>query len=86
MPLFLAAHRPSAVHGPAQNPEVTPMSPQLLLPCTAARYGAKIHGEAVANGKHYLYHIADAADGASLRSYLAPFGKAGSLDVVGASR
>jgi hypothetical protein len=62
------------------------MSPQLLLPSTAARYGAKIHGEAVAHGKHYLYLIVDAADEASVRSYLAPFGTAGSLDAVGASR
>lgn len=85
MALFVAEHRHPAEHCPAENPQMAPMLLQLLSPPAAAQHGVKIHGEAVANGRHHLYLIVDAADEATVRTYLAPFAQAGSLEVVGAS-
>lgn len=85
MALFVAEHRHPADHCPAQNSQMAPMLLQLLQPSTAAEFGVKIHGEAVATGQHHLYLIVDAADEGSVRKYLAPFAQVGSLDVLPSS-
>jgi hypothetical protein len=45
-----------------------------------------VHAEAVADDKHTLYLIAEAADEEHLRRYLVPFAQAGSVEVLPASR
>ena len=50
-----------------------------------ARFGVRIHGEAVVKGEHTLYLIAEAADEGQLRRFLAPFEEAGSVDIFPAT-
>lgn len=65
---------------------MAPFLLRLLSEPEARAHGVRIHGEAVARGKHHLYLIVDAADAGVVRSYLAPFAQAGTLDIVEASR
>lgn len=58
---------------------------ELLSESGAKSRGLKIHGDAVARGKHHLYLIIEGPDEKAIRDYLAPFAQAGSLDVVPAS-
>ena len=49
------------------------------------RHGVEILGEAVVQGEHTMFLIAEATDEARLREFLQPFQMAGSLDVYPAS-
>jgi DMSO/TMAO reductase YedYZ molybdopterin-dependent catalytic subunit len=50
-----------------------------------ARFGVRIHGEAVVRGEHTLYLIAEASDESQLRKFLVPFEEAGSVNIFPAS-
>jgi len=64
---------------------MAPFLLKLLSAPEASKHGVKIHGEAVAKGQHHLYLIVDAPDEASVKTWLAPFAQAGSLDVLPSS-
>jgi len=85
MALFVAEHRHPADRCPAGNPEMAPFLLALLSNAEAQRHGLTIRGDAVEQGKHHLYVILEGPSEAAVRAYLAPFGAAGSLDVVPAS-
>ena len=85
MALFVAEHRHTADHCPAGNPQMAPFLLQILSNENAARAELKLHGDAVARGKHHLYVIVEGPSEAAVRQYLAPFVQAGTLDVIPAS-
>jgi hypothetical protein len=85
MTLFVAIHQHVPDRCPASNPAMGPALLDHLSPATAGQYGVSVQAEAVANDKHALYLIAEAADEEQLRRYLAPFAQAGSLEVLPAS-
>lgn len=85
MALYVAVHKHPADRCPAKDPKMGQMLLQHLSAPNAKKNKVTIHGEAVAKGAHQLYLIAEAPDEATLRSYLAPFAMAGSVDVIPAS-
>jgi uncharacterized protein with GYD domain len=52
---------------------------------TAAKSGIKIQSKAVVDGQHRLVLILEAADEGAVRSYLAPFAQAGTVEVFASS-
>lgn len=52
---------------------------------SAQKHGVTIHGEAVLDGQHTLYLIAEADDRTRVEEFLAPFAMAGSVEVWPAS-
>ena len=85
MTLFVAIHQHAPERCPAGNPAMGPALLDHLSAATAGQYGVSVRAEAVANDKHTLYLIAEAADDEQLRRYLAPFAQAGSVEVLPAS-
>jgi hypothetical protein len=85
MTLFVAIHRHAPECCPAGDPAMGPALLDHLSPATAGPYGVSVQAEAVADDKHTLYLIAEAADEEQLRRYLAPFAQAGSVEVLRAS-
>lgn len=85
MTLFVAIHQHTPERCPAGDPAMGPALLGHLSPPIAAQYGVSVQAEAVANDKHTLYLIAEAADEEQLRRYLAPFAQAGSVEVLPAS-
>jgi hypothetical protein len=83
--LFVAEHRHSADRCPASSPQMAPLLLELLSAREAAKRGVRIHGEAVARAQHHLYLVLDGPDERAVRTWLAPFAQAGSLDVLPAS-
>jgi len=85
MPLFVAEHEHPADRCPAGNPQMAPFLLQILSNENAQKHGIKIHADAVARGKHHLYVIVDGPSEEAVRTYLEPFGQAGTLKVLPSS-
>lgn len=85
MPLFVARHQHGADHCPAKDPAAGQMLLQHLSAANAQANGITIHSEAVLDGQHTLYLIAEAGDQARLEQFLQPFAMAGSVEVWPAS-
>jgi hypothetical protein len=85
MTIFVAIHQHAPERCPAGDPAMGPALLRHLSPATAGEYGVTVRAEAVANDKHTLYLIAEAAGEEQLRRYLAPFAQAGSVEVLPAS-
>jgi Domain of unknown function (DUF3303) len=85
MTLFVTIHRHAPERCPAHDPAMGPALLSHLSPATAGQYGVSLQAEAVADGKHTLYLIAEAGDEEQLRRYLTPFTQAGSVEVLPAS-
>ena len=83
--LFVAKHQHSAEVCPAKDPEMGAMLLEHLSDESAARQGISIHGEAVIEGQHTLYLIAEAPARAALEGFLAPFAMAGAVEVLEAN-
>jgi hypothetical protein len=83
--LFVARHQHPADHCPAKDPAMGQMLLQHLGAESARQQGITIHGEAVLDGQHTLYLIAEAEDQPRLEAFLAPFAMAGSVEVWPAS-
>ena len=83
--LFVAKHQHTPETCPAKNPEMGAMLLEHLSDENAAKAGITIHGEAVIEGQHTLYMIADAPDRAALEGFMAPFASAGTLEVLEAN-
>jgi hypothetical protein len=85
MPLFVAIHRHAPDRCPAADPAMGPALLEHLSPANAGRYGVSLQAEAVADGTHTLYLIAEADGDEQLNQYLTPFAQAGSVEVLPAS-
>lgn len=83
--MFVARHQHSADHCPAKDPAAGQMLLQHLGAESAREHGVTIHGEAVLDGQHTLYLIAEADDRQHLVAFLTPFAMAGSVEVWPAS-
>jgi hypothetical protein len=65
------------------------MAPILLTHLSrenAKQFGVTIQSEAVIDGAHTLYLIVDALDKDNVHRYMEPFARAGSVEVLPASR
>ena len=85
MTLFVARHQHAAEQCPAKDPAMGKMLLDHLGAANVQGHGATIHAEAVLDGQHTLYLIAEAADRADLEAFLQPFAMAGSVEVWPAS-
>jgi hypothetical protein len=83
--LYLVKHQHSAETCPAGHPQMGPMLLQHLSPPNAEQFGVDIKSEAVIDGGHTLYLIAETDDEANLDRFMAPFAQAGSVEVLPAS-
>jgi len=84
MPLFIVHHRHSPETCPARNPATGVMLLSHLSRPSAARHGVLIKGEAVAQGSHSLFFIAEAADETVLQAFLSPLRQVGEVEVTAA--
>ncbi len=82
MALFVVRHQHAAERCPARDPQMGQMLLAHLSQDNAQRYGIRIHGEAVIEGQHTLYLIAEADDKAKLEAFLQPFTQAGSVEIL----
>ena len=85
MALFLVKHEHSAETCPAGDPQMGPMLAQHVSPTGAEPFGVDLRGEAVVDGAHTLFLIAEAGDRADVERYMAPFPQVGTVDVLPAS-
>ncbi len=85
MPLFVVRHSHAGERCPAQDPYVGAMLLSHLSRPNVRRHGVEILGEAVVQGEHTMFLIAEATDEGRLREFLQPFQMAGSLEVYPAS-
>lgn len=85
MSLFVVQHKHSNETCPARNAEMGGMLLTHLSEENAARSGLKINAEAVIDGAHTLYLVVEAPDADKVRSFMAPFERAGSVEVMPAS-
>jgi hypothetical protein len=83
--LFVARHQHAAETCPAKDPRLGQMLLAHLGAENAQQHGVTIHGEAVLDGQHTLYLIAEADSPSRLEAFLAPFAMAGSVEVWPAS-
>lgn len=79
--LFVVRHQHPAERCPARDPQMGQMLLAHLAESNARQYGINIHGEAVIEGQHTLYLIAEAEDQSKLESFLQPFAQAGTVEV-----
>src|SRR5215469_2534893 len=85
MALFVILHVHAQERCPARDLSWGAMLLNHLSRGNVARFGVRIHGEAVVRGEHTLYLIAEASDESQLRKFLVPFEEAGSVNIFPAS-
>jgi DMSO/TMAO reductase YedYZ molybdopterin-dependent catalytic subunit len=85
MALFVVRHQHAAESCPAQDPYLGAMLLNHLSRPNVRQHGVTIQGEAVVQGEHTLYFIAEADDENRLRALMRPFQLAGSVDIYPAS-
>jgi len=85
MPLFVVRHQHAPERCPAQDPYLGAGLLNYLSRPNVRQHGIHIQGEAIVQGEHTLYIIAEADDEQRLREFMRPFLQAGSIDVYPAS-
>lgn len=85
MALFVVRHQHSAERCLTQDPHMGAMLLNHLGRPNARQYGVEIQGEAVVQGEHTLYFIAEASGENRLREFMQAFQGTGSLDIYPAS-
>lgn len=85
MSLYVARHQHPADQCPAKDPAMGRMLLDHLAAATATASGITIHGEAVLDGQHTLYLIAETDDQQRLEAFLQPFAMVGSVEIWPAS-
>jgi DMSO/TMAO reductase YedYZ molybdopterin-dependent catalytic subunit len=83
--LFVVRHWHASHRCPAADPEQGGLLLSYLSGPQAARYGVQIRAEAVVQGEHTLYLVAEAHDESSIREFMTPFAGAGSVEISPAS-
>lgn len=85
MALYVVKHRHDPENCPARDIQMGSMLLGHLAPSNAARHGIKIQSEAVIQGGHTFYLIAEASDQATINRFMEPFARAGSVEILSAS-
>lgn len=85
MALYVVKHRHYPEKCPAQDMQMGSMLLKHLAPANAARHGIRIQSEAVIQGGHTFYLIAEAADQATMNRFMEPFARAGIVEILSAS-
>jgi len=85
MGLFVVRHQHAPERCPAQDPYLGAALLNYLSRPNVRQHGIRIQGEAVVQGEHTLFIIAEADDEQRLREFMRPFLQAGSIDVYPAS-
>lgn len=85
MALFVVRHQHPAERCPARDPQMGAMLLNYLSRPNVRQHGLQIQAEAVVQGEHTMYLIAEAADEACVRAFMQPFQAAGSVDIYPAS-
>ena len=85
MALFVVRHQHEPDRCPALDAEAGAELLNYLSRPNVKQHGITIKGEAVVQGEHTFFLIAEASDEAQLRRFMRPFSEAGSLDVFPAS-
>ena len=85
MALFVVRHQHEPDRCPALDAEAGAELLNYLSRPNVKQHGITIKGEAVVQGEHTVFLIAEASDEAQLRRFMRPFSEAGSLDVFPAS-
>jgi hypothetical protein len=85
MALFVAIHQHPADQCPATDPQMGSMLLKHLSPSNASAHGVTIDAEAVVNDAHTLYLIAESDSSERVEAFLAPFARAGTVEVLSAS-
>lgn len=85
MALYVVRHQHAAETCPARDPEMGAMLLNHLSPENARQQGVTIQSEAVLDGEHTLYLIAQAEDRAQLEAFMQPFGHVGNVEIWPAS-
>jgi hypothetical protein len=85
MPLFVVKHEHPAETCPAGHPQMGPMLLQHVAPSNAVKFGVNVHGEAVVDGAHTFFLILDAPERRHVDDFMAPFGQAGTVEILPAS-
>ena len=85
MGLFIVRHQHEAERCPATDPDLGAMLLNYLSRPNVRRHGVTIQGEAVVQGEHKLYMIVESSDADRVRAFMAPFARAGTVDVYPAS-
>jgi hypothetical protein len=83
MALFVVKHQHDPKTCPAGHPQYGPMLLKHLAGAKAA--GVDVQGEAVVNGGHQLFLIANAKDASTVKTFMQPFAQMGSLEVLESS-
>src|SRR5262245_25896502 len=85
MALFVVRHQHDPDHCPAGDPDLGAMLLNHLSRPSVRQHGVEIQSEAVVQGEHTLFVIAEADDERAIRAFMAPFAEAGTVDVFPAS-
>lgn len=85
MSLFVVRHQHDANTCPAKDPAMGAMLLKHLSPLNARKFGVKIQGDGVVDGKHTLFMILEAESAAQVDAFMAPFKQAGPVEVWPAS-
>jgi DMSO/TMAO reductase YedYZ molybdopterin-dependent catalytic subunit len=83
--LFLVRHQHEPARCPAGDADIGAMLLNYLSRPNVRAHGVTIQSEAVVHGEHTLFMIVEASDAERVRSFMAPFEDAGSVDVFPAS-
>ena len=85
MPLFVAQHVHKAETCPAGDPQMGPMLLQMLAAPNAEKFGVTVKSEAVLDGRHTLFVMAEAENEGKVQEFMAPFSQMGTVEVWPAS-
>ena len=85
MALFIVRHQHAPDHCPATDPYMGATLLNYLSRPNVRRHGVAIQGEAVVKGEHTLYMIVESDDAERVHGFMAPFARAGTVDVYAAS-
>src|SRR5260370_41085262 len=85
MALFVVRHQHPADQCPAADPQMGSMLLTHLAPENASAQGVTIDAEAVVNDAHTLYLIVEADTRDRVEGFMAPFARAGTVEVLSAS-
>jgi hypothetical protein len=85
MSLFVVRHQHTAETCPAKDPAMGAMLVKHLTPANARKFGVRIQGDGVLDGKHTLFMILEAETPTQVDDFMAPFKQAGPVEVWPAS-
>jgi len=85
MALYVVHHTHPADRCPAKDAAMASMLLKHLSRESAQQFGITIRSEAVADGRHSLYLILEAASKESVDRFMQPFAQAGNVDILPAS-